>query len=51
MWVLAVPASEAGERGRGIVWSALSMDERCEAVEKLGGSFYRDSKECLDLEL
>lgn len=51
VWVLAMTAGEAGDKGLGMLWSAISMDERCEIVEKLGGKFYSDPKDCPHLDL
>ncbi|KAI2466415.1 hypothetical protein F4781DRAFT_434387 [Annulohypoxylon bovei var. microspora] len=51
VWVLAMCGDEAAGKGVGRVWNALSMDERCEVVEKLGGKFYQHSADCPDLKL
>ncbi|RYP60207.1 hypothetical protein DL769_008231 [Monosporascus sp. CRB-8-3] len=51
VWVITMRVGEAAEKGLARVWNALSMDERCEAVEKLGGKIYHDPADCPDLEL
>ncbi|KAI1504901.1 hypothetical protein F5X99DRAFT_370227 [Biscogniauxia marginata] len=51
VWVVTMRVGEASEKGLACVWNALSMDERCEAVEKLGGRFYPDPVQCPDLKL
>ncbi|KAI1394213.1 uncharacterized protein F4822DRAFT_40822 [Hypoxylon trugodes] len=49
--VIAARKEEAASRGFAWVWNALSMDERCTVVRKLGGTFYEDPRECADLDL
>ncbi|KAI0154657.1 hypothetical protein GGR57DRAFT_512191 [Xylariaceae sp. FL1272] len=52
VWVLAMRDSDdAGSEGVGRVWNAVSMDERCEVVERLGGTYYADPTLCPDLHL
>ncbi|RYP18791.1 hypothetical protein DL765_003726 [Monosporascus sp. GIB2] len=51
VWVITMHVNEAAEKGLARVWNALSMDERCEVVEKLGGKFYHDPADCPDLKL
>lgn len=52
VWVLTLRGvGEAADKGLGAVWNAASMDERCEVIEKMGGQFYADPKECPDLQV
>jgi hypothetical protein len=51
VWVLNVSVDEAQERGASMVHSAYTMEERCRAIEKVGGVFYADPTACLDLDL
>ncbi|KAI2621000.1 hypothetical protein GGS26DRAFT_301472 [Hypomontagnella submonticulosa] len=51
VWVVTMNRREAPEKGLACIWNAFSMDERCEIVEKLGGTFYRDPAECPHLSL
>ncbi len=34
-----------------MLFNAYSMEERCIWIEKLGGTFYADPKDCPDLDL
>ncbi|KAI1282376.1 hypothetical protein F5Y07DRAFT_237895 [Xylaria sp. FL0933] len=52
VWVAVVrDCHEASLVGLGRVWNAVSMDERCEVVEELGGTYYADPLLCPDLHL
>ncbi|KAI1125667.1 hypothetical protein F5Y10DRAFT_246555 [Nemania abortiva] len=52
VWVVAMRnREEAGREGLGRVWNAMSMEERCEVVEKLGGTYYADPMLCPNLHL
>jgi hypothetical protein len=51
VWVLKMTMEEAAEKGVGIIYNAVNMEERCMVIEKLGGVFYPDPKECPDLGL
>jgi len=52
VWVLvARTALDGAEKGFGMIRNATSMDERCEVVQKLGGKFYSDPRDCPDLDL
>lgn len=51
VWLLKSTNSEASGLGVGRVANAVSMGERCEIVEKLGGVFYAHPKDCPDLKL
>lgn len=49
IWVY--DATEPHDKDAGIVHNAHSMEERCEVIEKLGGKFYENPKDCPDLDL
>ncbi|CAK7217272.1 hypothetical protein SCUCBS95973_003091 [Sporothrix curviconia] len=49
IWVLT--ATELDGKSTGIIHNAHSMEERCTVIEKLGGKFYENPKDCLDLDL
>ncbi|GIJ98257.1 hypothetical protein Aspvir_000373 [Aspergillus viridinutans] len=51
VWVLKTTYAEASSRGLGGIKNALNMEERCQAIERLGGSFYADPKDCRNLDL
>lgn len=51
VWVLKTTYAEASSRGLGRIKNALNMEERCQAIEKLGGIFYADPKDCEHLDL
>ncbi|KAI4864572.1 hypothetical protein F4820DRAFT_423137 [Hypoxylon rubiginosum] len=51
VWVLKTPMGQGYTKGLARVWNALDMDERCEVVKSLGGTFYEDPAQCPDLEL
>ena len=51
VWVLAVWLDEAASKGLAAVRNAFNMDERCEVVQKLGGHFYANPKDCPDLDI
>lgn len=51
VWVLRCEEWEVMKRGVGRVFNAVSMTERCEVIEALGGVFYADERDCPDLEL
>ncbi|KAI0198290.1 hypothetical protein F4808DRAFT_472914 [Astrocystis sublimbata] len=52
VWILVLKnARAASDIPLGRLYNALSMDERCEVVKSLGGTFYSDPKACRDLEL
>ncbi|XXG99704.1 hypothetical protein Hte_006045 [Hypoxylon texense] len=51
VWVLTTPMGQGYRKGLARVWNALNMDERCEVVKSLGGTFYEDPGQCPDLEL
>ncbi|KAH8901915.1 hypothetical protein BR93DRAFT_932569 [Coniochaeta sp. PMI_546] len=51
VWVLRKSDIETSERGVAAIYNALNMDERCEIIEELGGTFYADPKDCPYLDL
>jgi hypothetical protein len=48
VWVLKKTGYEASKEGLGRVGNAKTMAERCWVIQKLGGTFYRDPKDCPD---
>ncbi|KAH8811546.1 hypothetical protein F5884DRAFT_854887 [Xylogone sp. PMI_703] len=51
VWVLKRTSFEAKTSGVGRIHNALNMEERCHFIERLGGKFYQDPKDCPDLDL
>ncbi|KAF5518717.1 hypothetical protein CGCA056_v009535 [Colletotrichum aenigma] len=51
VWVLTKPRIEAIKMGTGIIKLSKDIEERCRLIKELGGVFYEDPKECLDLDL
>ncbi|EAA30892.3 hypothetical protein GE21DRAFT_8657 [Neurospora crassa] len=51
VWILKTTKGDARGRGVGIIHNAYNMEERCRAIEKVGGVFYTDPKDCPDLDL
>ena len=49
VWVLCLTEAEAVERNAGMVFHAYSMEERCQVLEQLGGTFYADPEDCPEL--
>ena len=49
IWVF--DATEPYGKGAGIIHNAYSMEERCKVIERLGGTFYENPKDCPDLDL
>lgn len=49
IWVLT--ATERSGTSAGVIHNAHTMDERCKVIEKLGGKFYANPKDCPDLDL
>ncbi|PWY65666.1 hypothetical protein BO94DRAFT_422700, partial [Aspergillus sclerotioniger CBS 115572] len=51
VWVLKMDGRRARREGVGCkVRNALSMEERCAVLERLGGVFYQEPRDCKDLE-
>lgn len=51
VWALKMAYMEAWEKGVGRIHNAFTMEERCREIEKLGGGFYADPRDCPDLDL
>ena len=51
VWVLNITEHEAWDRDAGVVHYAHDMEERCRVIERLGGVFYENPKDWLDVEL
>ncbi|KAL7929501.1 hypothetical protein V8C35DRAFT_315431 [Trichoderma chlorosporum] len=51
VWVLNVTYYEAMNKGAGVIYNAPDMEHRCQLIEQLGGVFYENPKDWLDLDL
>ncbi|KAJ6096928.1 hypothetical protein N7486_007674 [Penicillium sp. IBT 16267x] len=51
VWVLHTTSDNAGDIGAARIHNAHDMEERCRWIEKLGGVFYADPKDCPYLDL
>lgn len=51
VWALQTTRGGANKIGAAIVQNAYIMEQRCKAIEKLGGTFYADPKNCPYLDL
>ncbi|KAJ6014733.1 hypothetical protein N7540_009324 [Penicillium herquei] len=51
VWVLQTTLDNAGHIGAARIHNAHDMEERCRWIEKLGGVFYTDPKDCPYLDL
>ncbi|KAJ5921467.1 hypothetical protein N7466_009793 [Penicillium verhagenii] len=51
VWVLHTTLGNAGGIGAARILNARDMEERCRWIEKLGGVFYADPKDCPHLDL
>lgn len=40
---------DALEKEAGVLFNAYNMEERCRVIEQLGGTFYADPKDCVEL--
>jgi hypothetical protein len=49
--MLSTTVDVADEKGAGVLWNAYAMAERCELIERFGGTFYPNPKDCPDLDL
>lgn len=49
--MLKTTKDEASRKGVAIIYNAYNMEERCKAIKQVGGVFYADPKDCLDLDL
>ncbi|PTB39492.1 hypothetical protein M441DRAFT_143413 [Trichoderma asperellum CBS 433.97] len=51
VWVLSTTKQGADQKGTAIIQNAYTMEERCKAIEKLGGVFYANPVDCPELDL
>lgn len=51
VWVLSEDSEAASRKNAGMLFNAYNMEERCNIIEKLGGIFYSNPKDCPDLDL
>jgi hypothetical protein len=51
VWVLSTTKHEADGKEVGVLFHAYSMDERCRAIEQLGGVSYGNLKDSPHLDL
>ena len=51
VWILSEDGEIAGKKHAGMLFNAYTMDERCNIIEQLGGTFYANPKDCPDLDL
>jgi hypothetical protein len=51
VWVLQTTVGNAGDIGAARIHNAHDMKERCRWIQKLGGVFYADPKDCTYLDL
>lgn len=49
--VLKTTLAGAGRVGAATIHNAYTMEERCSAIERLGGKYYADPKDCPYLHL
>ncbi|CEI67933.1 hypothetical protein FVEN_g7792 [Fusarium venenatum] len=51
VWTLDTNFSQCARKGLARIDNAFTMEERCKVIEKLGGTFYADPKDCPHLDL
>ncbi len=51
VWILSEDEEIAGRKHAGMLFNAYTMEERCNIIEQLGGTFYANPKDCPDLDL
>ncbi|EHK41988.1 hypothetical protein TRIATDRAFT_312517 [Trichoderma atroviride IMI 206040] len=51
VWALSMDFWDAAEKGYGVIYNSLTMEEQCEMIEEFGGTFYQDPKDCPYLDL
>ena len=51
VWVLHTTVDDARRKGFGLLGNSYTMQERCMMIERLGGVFYDDPKDCPYLDL
>ncbi|KAI1371267.1 hypothetical protein F4677DRAFT_314977 [Hypoxylon crocopeplum] len=50
-WVLRTTHGDASERGVGRINNAYNMEERCRIIRQMGGTYYENPREGLDLDV
>lgn len=50
-FVFKASAAKEAIRGAAIIHNAYTMEERCKAIEQVGGVFFENPKDCPDLDL
>lgn len=50
-WVWKTTIQGASEKGGAMLQNARTMEERCLVIERLGGTFFADPKDCHFLDL
>lgn len=48
VWVLKLNRSDAIAKGTGRIHNAYNMEERCRAIEQMGGTYFSNPKDCPD---
>ncbi|KAM0196770.1 hypothetical protein ACHAPI_005651 [Fusarium lateritium] len=51
VWVINATLSQSRRKGLGRIGNAFTMEERCNIIQQLGGTFYADPKDCPYLDL
>ncbi|KAF9776651.1 hypothetical protein IL306_005152, partial [Fusarium sp. DS 682] len=51
VWVLHTIISQSSRKGLGRIGNAFTMEERCDIIKQMGGTFYADPKDCPHLDL
>lgn len=51
VWVLSEDIFAPSRKHAGMLFNAYTMEERCNVIKKLGGTFYVNPKDCPDLDL
>jgi hypothetical protein len=46
VWALEIERRDGVEKGVGRIENALTMEEKCRAIERFGGDFYPDPTQC-----
>jgi hypothetical protein len=51
VWAFHPGLWNASDNGYGVIYNSINMEEQCKIIEKLGGIFYQDPKDCPHLDL
>lgn len=51
VWALYTDQRDATNKGYGVIYNSVTMEEQCEMIKELGGTFYQDPKDCPYLDL